>query len=142
MSLKMEKTPWGQDSRVQTLKAQASSRPESKHPGVESPSVQSLIIQPTRVQTSRVEEVVKQGIIFGPIMCCASTSKVNTIQEAVNYQYGKVVIGMAIFMDDIAVLGTADKIRIGAQNCRRMEIEKKVIYRLKKTKYMVINIGK
>ena len=85
-----------------------------------------------------VGEVVKQGTIFGPIMCCASTSRVNEIQEAVKYQYGKVEIGMPVFMDDIAAVGTADNIRKGIQNCRRMEIEKKMIYGLKKTKYMVI----
>ena len=45
-----------------------------------------------------VEEVVKQGTIFGPIMCCASTSRVNEIQEAVKYEYGKVEIGMLVFM--------------------------------------------
>ena len=41
-----------------------------------------------------LEEEVKQGTIFGPFMCCASKSRVNTIQEAVKYQYGKVEIGM------------------------------------------------
>ena len=45
-------------------------------------------------------------------------------------------------MDDIAAVGTADNFRKGIQNCRRMEIEKKMIYELKKTKYMVINTGK
>ena len=89
-----------------------------------------------------VEEVVKQGTIFGPIICCASTSRVNEIQEAVKYQYGKVEIGMPVFMDDIVAVGTADNIMKGMQNCRRMEIEKKMIYGLKKTKYMVINTGK
>ena len=49
---------------------------------------------------------------------------------------------MPIFMDDIAAVGTADNFRKGIQNCRRMEIEKKMIYELKKTKYMVINTGK
>ena len=80
-----------------------------------------------------VEEVVKQGTIFGPIMCCASTSRVNEIQEAVKYQHGKVEIGMSVFMDDIAEVGTADKIRKEIQNCRSMKIEKKMIYGLKKT---------
>ena len=89
-----------------------------------------------------VEEVVKQGTIFGPIMCCASTSRVNTIQESVKYQYGKVEIGMPVFMDDIAAVSKAEDIRKGIQNCRRMEIEKNMIYGLKKTKYMVINTGK
>ena len=45
-------------------------------------------------------------------------------------------------MDHITAAGKADDIRKGIQNCRRMEIEKKMIYRLKKTKYMVINTGK
>ena len=45
-------------------------------------------------------------------------------------------------MDNIAAVGTANTIRKGIQNCRGMEIEKKVIYGLKKTKYMVINTGK
>ena len=73
-------------------------------------------------------------------MCCAPTSRVNEIQEAVKYQYGKVEIGMPVFMDDIAAVGTADNIRKGIQNCRRIEIEKKTIYGLKKTKYIIINV--
>ena len=71
-------------------------------------------------------------------LCCALTSRVNEIQEAVKYQYGKVEIVMSVFMDDITAAGTADNIRKGIQNCRRMEIERKMIYGLKKTKYMVI----
>ena len=43
---------------------------------------------------------MKKGTTFGPIMCCASTSRPNTIQESVKYQYGKVEIGMPVFMDD------------------------------------------
>ena len=45
-------------------------------------------------------------------------------------------------MNDIAAVGTADNIRKGMQNCRRMEIQKKMICELKKSKYMVINTGK
>ena len=75
-------------------------------------------------------------------MCCASTSRVNEIQEAVKHQYGKVEIGMPVFMDDIAAVETVDNIRKGIQNCRRVEIEKKMIYGSNKTKYMVINTRK
>ena len=75
-------------------------------------------------------------------MCCASTSKVNTIQKAVKYQYGKVQKSIPVFRDDIATVGTVDNIRKGMQNCRRMEIGKKMICKLKKTKYMVITTGK
>ena len=41
------------------------------------------------------------------------------------YQYGKVEISMPVFMNDIAAVGTADNIRKGMQNCRRIGIEKK-----------------
>ena len=44
---------------------------------------------------------------------------------------------MPVFMNNIAAVGTADNIRKGIQNCRRMKIEKKMIYELKKTNYMV-----
>ena len=64
------------------------------------------------------------------------------MQFKVKYQYGKVEIDMPVFMDDIAGVGTADNIRKRIENCRRMEIEKKMIYELKKTKYMVINTRK
>ena len=89
-----------------------------------------------------LEEVVKQGTEFDTIMCCASPSRINEIQEAVKYQYGKVEIGMPVFMDDIAAVRTAYNMRKGVQNCRRMEIEKKMVYGLNKTKDMVINTGK
>ena len=41
---------------------------------------------------------------------------------------GKVEVGMSVFMDDIAAVGTADNIKKGIKNCRRIEIEKKMIY--------------
>ena len=46
-------------------------------------------------------------------MCCASTSRVNTIQESVKYHHGKVEIGMPVFMGDIAAVAKADDIRKG-----------------------------
>ena len=67
-----------------------------------------VVDTPVRKTSSiTVEEVVKQGTIFGQIMYCASTSRVSRIQEAVKYQYGKVEIGMPVFMDDIAAVGAA-----------------------------------
>ena len=104
----------------------------------------NIVVDKTVGKTSSitVEELVKQGTIFGTIMCWASTSSVNEIQEAVKYQYGKVEIGMSVLMDGIASVETADNIRKAIQNYGRMEIEKKMIYGLNKTKYMVIKTGK
>ena len=56
----------------------------------------------------QIKEVVKQGTIIGPIMCCAETSTVNSIGEEVKYRYGKINIGMPVFMDDIATAGKAE----------------------------------
>ena len=86
--------------------------------------------------------MVKQGTIFGPIMCCAETSTVNSIGEEVKYRYGKINIGMPVFMDDIATAGKAEHIRKGINNCARMEREKKISFGLKKTKYMIVKTGR
>ena len=104
----------------------------------------NIVVDKTVGKTSSitVEELVKQGTIFGTMMCCASTSRVNEIQEAVKYQYGKVEIDMSVLMDGIASVETANNIRKAIQNYGRMEIEKKMIYGLNKTKYMVIKTGK
>ena len=37
-----------------------------------------------------IKEVVKQGRIFGPIICCAETFTVNSIREEVKYRYGEI----------------------------------------------------
>ena len=46
-------------------------------------------------------------------MCCAETSTVNSIAEEVKYSYGKINIGMPVFMDGIATAGKAEHIRKG-----------------------------
>ena len=70
-------------------------------------------------------------------MCCAETSTVNSIGEEVKYRYGKINIGMPVFMDDIATAGKAEHIRKGINNCAKMEKEKKISFGLKKTKYII-----
>ena len=47
------------------------------------------------------------------------------ISEKVEVKYGEILIGMPIFMDDIAEIGGAEDIRKNIRNCRKMEIEKK-----------------
>ena len=90
----------------------------------------------------QVKEVVKQGTIFGPIMCCAETSTVNSIGEEVKYRYGKINIGMPVFMDDIATAGNTEHIRKGINNCAKMENEKKISFGIKKTNNMIVKTGR
>ena len=89
----------------------------------------------------QVKEVIKQGTIFGPIFCCAETSTVKSIREELKYRYGKINIGMPVFMDDIATSGKAEHIRKDINNCARMEKEKKLSFDLKKTKYVIVKAG-
>ena len=70
----------------------------------------------------------------------SETSTVNSIGE-VKYSYGKINIGMPVFMDDITA-GKAEHIRKGIKNCTRMEREKKISFGLKKTKYMIVKTGR
>ena len=50
------------------------------------------------------------------------------ISEKVEVKYGEILIGMPIFMDDIAATGGAEDIRKGIRNCRKMEIQKRMEY--------------
>ena len=86
--------------------------------------------------------MVKQGTIFGPIMCYSETSTVNSIGEEVKHRYGKINIGMPVFMNDIATASKAEHIRKGINNCAKMEKEKKISFGLKKTKYMIVKTGR
>ena len=75
-------------------------------------------------------------------MCCARTSRVKNIGETVQYSYGKVDIGMSVYMDDIAAVGGIAEIRTGIRNCAKTEKEKKMRYGLTKTKHMTVKTGK
>ena len=46
----------------------------------------------------QVKEVVTRDTIFGTITCCTETSNVNSIGEEVEYKYGKINIGMLVFV--------------------------------------------
>ena len=88
------------------------------------------------------EEIVKQGTIYGRVMCCAATSRVNDIGKKVCCKYRDTEIGIPVFMDDISAVGDAEEIRKGIRNCRKVEILKKFEFGLKKTKNMIVITGK
>ena len=91
-------------------------------------------------QEITIQEVVRQGTVYGPVFCCASTVKVNDIGESVVEECGKTRVGMIVFMDDInTTTKISNNIRSSIRNCRKMEIEKKYTFGLKKTKYMIID---
>ena len=90
-----------------------------------------------------ITEIVKQGTVFGPLLCCASSAKINDIGEQLTVKYGnEVEIGMPVFMDDINATGGANDARKGVRKLRLMEDQKKTTFGLKKTVILVIGKGK
>ena len=61
----------------------------------------------------QVTEVVKQGLIFEPTMCCAATAKVRDVGDKIDYKYRETEIAMSIYMDDISVAGGPEEVKKG-----------------------------
>ena len=89
-----------------------------------------------------VGEIVKQGTVLGPTLCCVVTDQVNCIGESQIGSIGRHKIGILVFVDDVMSAGVPENARRTIRSLNEMEIKKKVRYGLKKTNYMVIDTGK
>ena len=89
-----------------------------------------------------VGEIVKQGTVLGPNLCCVVTDQVNNIGEEQTGSIGNQRIGILVFVDDVMSAGDAEDARCCIRNLREMETKKKFTFGLKKTNYMVLNTGK
>ena len=83
-----------------------------------------IVVDTTNGNTKSIEitQIVKQGSVFGPTVCCAMTAKVNDVGERVKYKYGEKEIGMSIYVDDISVAVGPEKVKKGMRKCARMEV--------------------
>ena len=90
----------------------------------------------------QVGDIVKQGTVLGPTLCCVSIDQINSIGENQERCVGSEVVAIVIFVDDVMSAGSADDGRKAIRNCRELEDLKKVTYGLKKTKYMVTKTGR
>ena len=93
-------------------------------------------------EKATVGEIVKQGTILGPTLCCISTDQINKIGETQERCLGKEYMAILIFVDDVMSAGNPNDARKAIRNFREMEDMKKFTYGLKKTKYMVMKTGK
>ena len=89
-----------------------------------------------------VGEIVKQGTVLGPDLCCIATDQINNIGENQEKSVGEEIVGILVFVDDVMSAGTAEEIRKAIRNFAEMEKVKKFTYGLKKTKYMVMKTGR
>ena len=95
-----------------------------------------------KTERIKVGEIVKQGTVLGPTLCCVETDQINNIGEDQTRPLGNEVVGILIFVDDVMSAGTAEVARKCIRNLREMEKLKKFTFGLKKTNYMVIETGK
>ena len=90
-----------------------------------------------------VREIVKQGTVFGPKLCCISTEKVNSIQHVLSTSLTpEMTIGAPVYVDNILGIGSVETVERVVRNTREMEVQKKFRFSKKKSKYMMINIGR
>ena len=83
------------------------------------------------------KEIVKQGTVFGPLLCCASTQRVIDIGEKAKTMVGPDIgIEALVYVDDIAGAGSKNVIEGIIRNTAKMEVEKKFTFNTDKTKYI------
>ena len=103
-----------------------------------------IVVETPLGNTERVKvgEIVKQGTVLGPQLCCVETDQINKIGENQEKLVGEEMVGILIFVDDVMSAGTAEEIRKAIRNFGEMETLKKFTYGLKKTNYMIIETGR
>ena len=92
----------------------------------------------------KVSDIVKQGTVFGPQLCCINTSKVNEINEKnITVITPKIKIEALVYVDDIIGIGSKENIEIVGRNLAEMEKRKKYTFNNGngKSHYMMIKTG-
>ena len=71
-----------------------------------------------------VTEVVKQGTVYGPKLCCVSTGKVNDGLKVEEILYPEVTLQSLTFVDDINSTGSREVVEEVMKKCAEKEKEK------------------
>ena len=59
----------------------------------------------------KCHEIVKQGTIWGPEMCCIETDSINRLGERNDSNVGKIAVGILGYVDDILGGDKAEAVR-------------------------------
>ena len=95
-------------------------------------------------ETITVNNIVKQGTVFGPIMCCVNSQKVNNMEEKnITLISPSLHVEAMSYVDDIMGAGRQEQIEVLGRNLRQMEIKKKYTFNNAngKSHYMIIKTG-
>ena len=92
-----------------------------------------------KTEELKKERIVKQGTILGPIMCCSSTAKVNTIgRKTKTVITPEANIEALIYVDEIGAAGTVKSIEEVGKNLALMEEVKGFTFSKEKSNYMIV----
>ena len=91
-----------------------------------------------RSEEIKVKEIVKQGTVFGPKLCCASTGKFNKDLDQQEVLYPSVELQAVMFIDDIFGGGAKSFVEAVMKNCKVKELEKLWEFSSEKSPWMVI----
>ena len=83
---------------------------------------------------------VKQGTIYGPIVCGRVTEQVNGVGKKNVYMYGpRIEIGALVYVDDMSNAGDKEAGEVFVENCAIFERRKKATVNLDKSGYVIVN---
>jgi hypothetical protein len=85
-----------------------------------------------------VKEIVKQGTVYGPKLCCASTGKINENLDEEEIVYPTVAVQATTYVDDIKGGGARRFVKAVMENCKDKENEKLWEFSTDKSKWMCI----
>ena len=133
---------WLKDALVELYKAGCSPQDVCMIYEMNKDTEISVVTPMGRTEKAQVGDIVKQGTVLGPTLCCVETDQINSIGESQMRPFGNQVLGILVFVDDVMSAGTAEDARKCIRNLQVMEVLKKFTYGLKKTNFMVIDTGK
>ena len=85
-----------------------------------------------------VREIVKQGTVYGPKLCCGSTGKINENLDEEEIVYPMVTVKATTYVDDIKGAGARRFVKAVMENCKVKENEKLWEFSTEKSKWMCI----
>jgi hypothetical protein len=88
-----------------------------------------------------VKSIVRQGTIYGPVLCSVSTDKVNKIGRKQEIKYGDVILEPMTYVDDILAAGDIEMVIGTIDNCRKLERMKKMTFNNQKSQYQILNFS-
>lgn len=98
-----------------------------------------------KTEQFEVKEIVKQGTIYGPLLCCINSSKINDMTECTSsYITPTLQVGALAYVDDIMAAGDRKQIEKVGKNLKEMESKKKYTFNNSngKSHYMVLKTSK